>query len=81
MFGILYALISVGIFVSCIVRSAMDIHGNVNLLNMGIILLISSTFMFALSVVGEYIGRIYMCINHEPQYVIRQMYSGNESDE
>ena len=24
-----------------------------------------------LGIIGEYVGRIYMCINKEPQYIIR----------
>lgn len=28
--------------------------------------------MFMLGLIGEYIGRIYICLNNSPQYVIRE---------
>ena len=31
-----------------------------------------------LGLVGEYIGRIYICINKAPQYVIREMTPGQD---
>ena len=39
-----------------------------------------------LGMVGEYVGRIYMCINMTPQYVIKEIIHSNdekieESDE
>jgi len=35
----------------------------------------SSGYSFArlLGLIGEYIGRIYICINDSPQYVIKQV--------
>ena len=33
-------------------------------------------FLFMLGIVGEYIGRIYICMNQAPQYVIREMAGG-----
>lgn len=37
-----------------------------------IILLMGGMILFVLGIIGEYIGRIYICINHSPQYVIRE---------
>ena len=39
-------------------------------------------FMFGilfiiLGLIGEYIGRIYLCINKTPQFVVRQVVSNN----
>ena len=31
--------------------------------------------MLLLGLLGEYVGRIYMCINHSPQYVVRQTWN------
>ena len=28
--------------------------------------------MFLLGLIGEYVGRVYICINQAPQYVIRE---------
>ncbi len=35
------------------------------------IMIIGGLLLFVLGVIGEYIGRIYLCINNTPQYVIR----------
>ena len=40
---------------------------------MATILLIGGLMMVMLGLIGEYIGRIYICINNSPQYVVRQM--------
>lgn len=36
-----------------------------------IVLLMSGIILCVLGVIGEYLGRIYMCINNAPQYIIR----------
>ncbi len=43
-----------------------------------VILLIGGLIMFMLGILGEYIGRIYICINNSPQYVIREGINLNE---
>ena len=42
------------------------------------ILLIGGIIMFMLGVIGEYIGRIYLSLNHNPQYVIREVLEKKE---
>lgn len=37
----------------------------------GIELLMGGLILCVLGIIGEYIGRIYMCINNEPQYIIK----------
>ena len=37
-----------------------------------VLLLIGGLIMLMLGILGEYIGRIYICINNSPQYVIRE---------
>ena len=39
---------------------------------MSIILFVSGLLMIMLGLIGEYIGRIYICLNSAPQYVIRE---------
>lgn len=39
---------------------------------MAVLLFIGGMIMMMLGMVGEYIGRIYICINNSPQYVIRE---------
>lgn len=38
-----------------------------------IILFLGGCTLIVLGIIGEYLGRIYMCINNEPQYIIRQI--------
>lgn len=40
---------------------------------MSIMLFIGGMIMIMLGLIGEYIGRIYICINNSPQYLIRQI--------
>lgn len=40
---------------------------------MAILLFIGGMIMLMLGLIGEYIGRIYICISSSPQYVIRQV--------
>ena len=44
----------------------------------GAILLTGGLIMLMLGMIGEYIGRIYICINNYPQYIIRQYINVNE---
>ena len=39
---------------------------------MAIILFIGGIIMILLGLIGEYLGRIYMCINESPQFVIKE---------
>lgn len=36
---------------------------------------IGGILMFMLGILGEYIGRIYMCLNRSPQYIVRQTWN------
>lgn len=42
---------------------------------MAIFLFIGGMIMAMLGLIGEYIGRIYICINDSPQYVIKEKYN------
>ncbi len=39
-----------------------------------LLLIIGGLILCMLGLIGEYLGRIYMCINKTPQYVIREIY-------
>lgn len=39
---------------------------------MAAVMLIGGLILLVLGMVGEYIGRLYMCINNAPQYIIRE---------
>jgi len=43
-----------------------------------VILFTGGLIMFMLGILGEYIGRIYICINNSPQFVIREMINIDE---
>ncbi len=40
---------------------------------MVVILFLGGMIMLMLGIIGEYVGRSYLCINHSPQYVIRSI--------
>ncbi len=46
---------------------------------MAALLFIGGILMIMLGLIGEYIGRIYICINDSPQYVIREILRGKKS--
>lgn len=46
-----------------------------------IILLMGGMILMVLGLIGEYIGRIYMCVNAAPQFVIRNVIKCNSYDE
>jgi len=45
------------------------------------ILFCSGMIMLILGLAGEYIGRIYMSVNHYPQYVVRKKINLGEEDD
>lgn len=45
---------------------------------MCVILFVGGMLMIMLGLVGEYIGRIYICLNNSPQYVIREKTGKNK---
>ena len=42
---------------------------------MAVHLFTTGIIMFMLGIIGEYLGRIYICMNNSPQYVIRETYN------
>ena len=38
-----------------------------------VILIMSGIILAVLGMIGEYIGRIYLCINQTPQFVVRRI--------
>lgn len=47
---------------------------------MSAVLFMGGMLMLMLGLVGEYIGRIYICINNSPQYVIREVINKKERE-
>ncbi len=48
---------------------------------MSAILFIGGMILLVLGIIGEYIGRIYICLNSAPQYVIREVVHSNGIEE
>ena len=46
-----------------------------------IILIIGGMVLFVLGMIGEYLGRVYMSINKEPQYVIKNRTTSNSKED
>ena len=70
--GILFAIIGFAYGAYTIVNKI--IHTNIQVgysSTMAIILFTTGLIMLMLGIIGEYLGRIYICINDSPQYVIR----------
>lgn len=45
---------------------------------MSAILFIGGMLMLMLGMIGEYLGRIYVCMNHSPQYVVKEIVGAKE---
>ena len=45
---------------------------------MAVTILVGGMLMMMLGIIGEYVGRIYLCLNHNPQYVVRSVISNEE---
>lgn len=73
--GVLYAL-------ATIVRKVIGIDVLTGWSStISIILIIGGIILIMLGIIGEYIGRIYICINNSPQYVIREVIDNLECDQ
>ena len=42
---------------------------------MSVLLIIGGILMILLGLIGEYVGRIYLCINTMPQYIVREIFN------
>lgn len=45
---------------------------------MAVLVFMGGMIMLMLGLIGEYLGRLYICINNSPQYVIREVIKDNE---
>ena len=43
-----------------------------------ILLFMCGIILCVLGMIGEYVGRIYMCINNTPQYIVKEVAKENE---
>ena len=72
--GMLFAIAG---FVYAIVIVVQRIMGNITVAGwssiIALMLIIGGCILMMLGLIGEYIGRIYICINDSPQYVIKEI--------
>ena len=76
--GMLFALIGfVWTLVIVIVRlTTTDVPDGWTTI-VAVLLLVGGLLMLMLGLIGEYIGRIYICMNNSPQYVVRECVPGD----
>ncbi len=48
---------------------------------MSAIMFIGGMLMLMLGMIGEYIGRMYICMNHAPQFVVREIVGGKQEQD
>ncbi len=78
--GMLFAVLGFGTSIFMIIRRLINPHIQAGYTSvMAIMLLIGGIIMILLGIIGEYLGRIYICINNSPQYVIRETRNTEES--
>lgn len=78
--GVISSLIGLVMAVVLIIRKLvmMDDVGAGWTSIIAVILIMSGIILAVLGMIGEYIGRIYLCINHTPQYTIRTIIKSND---
>lgn len=78
--GVISSLIGLVMAVVLIIRKLilMDDVGAGWTSIIAVLLIMSGIILAVLGMIGEYIGRIYLCINHTPQYTIRNIIKPND---
>lgn len=79
--GFISTLISAILAIASIVAAFVDpgTWGSVALI-VGCVFFIGGIVLIMLGLLGEYVGRIYMCINQAPQYVVRRKVNFTEHE-
>lgn len=80
-FSFIFMLIAAILTVALIINKLMNPLVPLGWTSMIILMLIiGSVITFLLGLIGEYVGRIYVSINNNPQYVIRKVVKDEEKD-
>ena len=81
--GILFALIGFVVVLLLVIRKLL--YPSEVLLGwsstMSVLMIIGGIILIVLGIIGEYIGRIYICMNQAPQYIIRERIGINDLKE
>lgn len=80
--GFLMAIIGFIVVIVTVIRKIItpDIQAGWSS-TISVILIIGGIIMLMLGLIGEYIGRIYICLNNAPQFVIKEICRSGETDE
>ena len=70
--GIFLSVIGFLLLLTWIIKGIINKFIISNLLILATLLFVSGIIIFILGLIGDYVGRIYMCINNSPQYVIKK---------
>ena len=74
LFGVCASILGFLHAVYCIVHKIVNPNMQMGYASlMSVMLILGGIIMLMLGLIGEYIGRIYICLNNSPQYVIRQV--------
>lgn len=79
--GVLVAVIGVVTGIVLVIRKILNpdiLMGYSS--TMAVMLFLGGMLMMMLGLIGEYLGRIYICINDSPQYVIREVLRGENME-
>ena len=80
-FSLLFIIIAIIFAIILIINKLMNPLVPLGWTSMIILMLIiGSAITFILGLIGEYVGRIYVSINNNPQYVIRKVIKNEEKD-
>ncbi|MCI8654438.1 MAG: glycosyltransferase [Clostridia bacterium] len=80
-FSLLFIVIATILTIALIVNKLINTSVPMGWTSMIILMLIiGSAITFILGLIGEYVGRIYVSINNNPQYVIRKVVRNEEKD-
>lgn len=77
--GVLFALIGFAFGVITIIRKLINpgmLAGYASMI--AAIFFVGGILMLLLGMIGEYVGRIYLCLNQMPQYVVREVIGAKE---
>lgn len=73
-FGFSIAILSFIMFIASIIRSLLG-YSSQSIILTSIIVFAISINIILMGIIGEYVGRIFMCINNSPQYIIKETFN------
>ncbi len=80
--GVLFGAVGFAYEIFIIIRKMMYpqiMAGYSSLL--AVVLMIGGVMLVMMGLIGEYVGRIYLCMNNTPQYVLRELINISDSEE